>query len=336
MKALLDWKHLSFAYPWYFTLLLLIPFVAWWYFYAGWKNAPRLRLSDTTGITAVKPSLKVRMRPALLALRAVALLLLILALARPQSTNVTESINSEGIDIVLALDVSGSMLAEDLKPNRIEAAKKVALNFVDQRPGDRIGLVIFSGESFTQCPVTIDHDVLKTQLNQVTSGMLEDGTAMGDGLATAVDRLRSAKGKSKVVVLLTDGVNNRGKIGPETALDIAKVYQVRVYTIGAGSKTQALTPVSTEKGAQKVMMDVAIDEPLLRKIAAETGGRYFRATNNQSLAQIYQEIDKLEKTKQEVNTFKHYTELFFPFAYAAIICLIAEMILRYAYFRSIT
>lgn len=337
MRALLDWKHLSFAHPWYFALLLLLPFVIWWYFHTGRKNAPRLRLSDATGIAGMKPSFKVRMRPVLLVLRTMALLMLTIALARPQSTNVTETIDSEGIDIVLALDVSGSMLAEDLKPNRIEAAKKVAMDFIDRRPGDRIGLVIFSGESFTQCPVTIDHDVLKQQLSQVESGMLqEDGTAIGDGLATAVDRLRSAKGKSKVVILLTDGVNNRAKIGPETALDIAKVYKVRVYTIGAGSQTQALMPVSTEKGAEKVMVNVDIDEPLLRKIAAETGGRYFRATNNQSLASIYKEIDKLEKTKQEINTFKHYTELFFPFACIAIICLILELALRYGYFRSVT
>ncbi|XZF12825.1 vWA domain-containing protein [Chitinophagaceae bacterium MMS25-I14] len=337
MKTLLDWKHLSFAHPYFFGLLLLIPLMIWWQYYRKQKDAPALRLTTLSGIGQVKPTWRVRMRPALFALRIAALALLTVALARPQSSNVTESIDSEGIDIVLALDVSGSMLAEDLHPNRIEAAKKVALDFVDQRPTDRIGLVIFSGESFTQCPITIDHNVLKEQISQVQSGMLEDGTAIGNGLATAVDRIRKTNGKSKVIILLTDGVNNTGKIGPETALDIAKAYKVRVYTIGIGTIGEAPMPMKMPDGSMvKQMTKVEIDEPLLKQIAGETGGRFYRATTTASLAAIYKEIDRLEKTKVEISSYKHYAELFFPFALAAIACLALEMLLRYTVFRSIT
>jgi Ca-activated chloride channel homolog len=269
-------------------------------------------------------------------LRVFTLTLLIFALARPQSSNVSETIENEGIDIVLSVDVSGSMLAEDLKPNRIEAAKKVAMDFVDQRPTDRIGLVIFSGESFTQCPITIDHQVLKEQLSQIKSGVLVDGTAIGDGLATAVDRIRRSDGKSRIVILLTDGVNNIGKVGPELALEIAKAYKVRVYTIGVGTRGMAPYPVQTPMGMQKQMQEVQIDEPLLRKLASETGGKYYRATDNQSLTAIYRDIDQLEKTKVEISSYKHYSELFFPLALAAIILLGLEIALRYTVFRSIT
>jgi Ca-activated chloride channel family protein len=278
----------------------------------------------------------VRLRPLLFVLRILALVALIVALARPQSSNVTESIDSEGIDIVLSIDVSGSMLAEDLRPNRIESAKKVAIDFVDQRPTDRIGLVVFAGESFTQCPITIDHNVLKEQISNIKSGVLVDGTAIGMGLATGVDRLRNATGKSRVLILLTDGVNNTGLIDPSTALEIAKAYKVRVYTIGVGTQGSAPYPVQTPMGMQKQMMPVQIDEPLMRKIATETGGKYFRATNNKSLAAIYTEINQLEKTRIDISTYKHYAELFFPFALLAIICLVLEMGLRYTVFRSIT
>jgi Ca-activated chloride channel family protein len=278
----------------------------------------------------------VRFRPVLNVLRIIALIALIIALARPQSSNVTESIDSEGIDIVLSIDVSGSMLAEDFKPNRIEAAKRVAMSFVDQRPTDRIGLVIFAGESFTQCPITIDHNVLKEQISNVKSGVLVDGTSIGMGLATASDRLRKATGKSRVIILMTDGVNNTGLIDPATALEIAKAYKIRVYTIGVGTMGQAPYPAQTPFGTQMQMVPVQIDEPLMKKIAAETGGKYFRATNNASLSNIYQEIDKLEKTKVEISSYKHYAELFFPFAALAIICLALEMLLRYTLFRSIT
>lgn len=335
MNALMDFKHLSFASPLYFLLLLFVPLIVWW----GWYQRRRVtafRLSTISGVSNVAPSLRVRLRPVLTVLRVISVTALTIALARPQSSNVTETIDSDGIDIVLAIDVSGSMLAEDFRPNRIKAAKKVAADFVDQRPGDRIGLVIFSGESFTQCPVTIDHAVLKEQIDNIESGMLVDGTAIGDGLATAVDRLRNTKGKSRIAILLTDGVNNTGKIGPETALEIAKAYKIRVYTIGVGTMGNAVTPVPTPQGIQRVSAPVQIDEPLLKKIAAETGGNYYRATNNNALAGIYKQIDKLEKTAVETNSFKHYAELFFPFAMIAIAALGLEIVLRNTVYRSIT
>jgi len=336
MKALIDWKHLTFAHPLYFGLLLLIPVIVWWHNRQQRRATAAFRLTTIGGLGALKRSLRVRLRPVLTVLRVIALVGLTIALARPQSSNVTETVDSEGIDIMLSVDVSGSMLAEDFKPNRIEAAKKVATDFIDQRPTDRIGLVIFSGESFTQCPVTIDHAVLKEQVASIESGVLVDGTAIGDGLATAVDRLRNTKGKSRIIILLTDGVNNAGKVGPETALDIAKAFKVRVYTIGVGTMGQAPYPQQTPFGMQKVMMPVQIDEPLLKKIARETGGNYYRATNNSSLSTIYQQIDKLEKTKVETSSYKHYAELFFPFALLAIAALVLEVLLRNTVYRSIT
>lgn len=336
MSILFDWKHISFAHPAFFGLLLLLPFMIWWQQRNKITDNPSVRVTSLSGIANIKPTWRVQFRPVLFILRVVALVMLTIALARPQTSNVTENIDSEGVDIVLSLDVSGSMLAEDFKPNRIEAAKKVAMNFVDQRPTDRLGLVIFSGESFTQCPITIDHNVLKEQLSEVKSGVLQDGTAIGMGLATAVDRLRYAKGKSRVVILLTDGVNNTGLIDPMTALEIAKSFKVRVYTIGVGTEGQAPYPVQTPFGIQKQMMPVQIDEALLNKIAKETGGKYYRARNNKALESIYADIDKLEKTKVEISSYKHYAELFFPFALLAIICLLLEMVLRYTVFKSIT
>jgi Ca-activated chloride channel family protein len=336
MNALMDWKHISFAHPLFFGLLLLIPAMIWWSQLQKNRNSPAIRISSISGLDGIKPGPRVRLRPLLLVLRILTLVFLTIALARPQSSNVTETIDSEGIDIVLSIDVSGSMLAEDLKPNRIEAAKKVAIDFLNKRETDRIGLVIFSGESFTQCPITIDHDVLREQLSQIKKGNLVDGTAIGDGLATAVDRIRKSNGKSRVVILLTDGVNNAGKIGPETALEIAKAYKVRVYSIGVGTRGEAPFPVQTPFGTQKQMMPVQIDEALMQKISRETGGKYYRATDNASLVSIYNDIDRLEKTRVEISSFKHYAELFFPFALAAIICLLAEMILRYTFFRSVT
>lgn len=332
----MDWRQVTFAQPWYFLLLLLIPLMIWWQIRQRKKSHPVLRLTTLKGLGEVRPSLRVRLRPLLPTLRIIAVVAITIALARPQSSNVTETVDSEGIDIVLSMDVSGSMLAEDLKPNRIEASKKMALEFIDQRPTDRIGLVVFSGESFTQCPITIDHEVLKEQVSQIKSGMLVDGTAIGDGLATAVDRIRRSNGQSKVIILLTDGVNNIGKIGPELALEVAKTYKVRVYTIGVGTRGMAAYPVQTPFGMQKQMQEVQIDEPLLEKIARETGGKYYRATDNKSLAAIYKDIDTLEKTKVEVSSYRHYAELFFPLALIAIICLTLEMLLRYTYFRTIT
>lgn len=334
--ALTDLTNISFAHPWFFLLLLIIPFMIWWQITKKKKANPAIRLTTLQGITEVKPSWRVRLRPAMFILRVISLIALTFALARPQSSNVKENIESEGIDIVLSLDVSGSMEAEDLKPNRIEAAKDVALEFINQRPTDRIGLVVFAGESFTQVPITIDHNVLKEQLKQVKSGLMMDGTAIGMGLATGVDRLRTSKAKSKILILLTDGVNNTGLIDPSTALEIAKTYGVRVYTIGIGTKGEAPYPVQTPMGTQTRMMPVQIDEALLQKIATETGGKYYRATDNKSLREVYEEIDQLEKTKIEISSYKRYAELFFPFALVAIICIVLEMLLRYTVFRSVT
>ncbi len=336
MKAYLDLQHLSFAHPLYFLLLLLIPVIIWWQIEKKKRDNPAMRLTTIGGIATFKTNGKAQYRPILFVLRILGLVALIIALARPQTSNTQENIDSNGIDIVLGIDVSGSMLAEDFKPNRTEAAKIEALKFVDQRPSDRIGLVIFAGESFTMCPITIDHNVLKEQISQIKTGMIVDGTSIGMGLATCVDRLRNAKGKSKVIILMTDGVNNTGLIDPNTALEIAKAFKVRCYTIGIGTNGQAVIPVQTPMGVQKQMMPVEIDEPLLRQIAGQTGGKYFRATNNKSLANIYEDIDKLEKTSVEVSSYKRYAELFFPFAIFAIICLAAEMTLRYTVFKSIT
>jgi Ca-activated chloride channel family protein len=332
----LDWQHFRFAYPVFFMLLLLVPFMMWWQSRSRKTNFPVMRLTTLAGLEKMKPTGKVRLRPILFTLRIISVIMLAIALARPQSSNVTERIDSDGIDIVIGIDVSGSMLAEDFKPNRIEAAKAAAGRFVTDRPTDRIGLVIFSGESFTLCPITIDHNVLKEQINSVKSGMLIDGTSIGMGLATAVDRLRYAKGKSKVIILLTDGVNNTGLIDPNTALEIAKAYKVRVYTVGIGTMGEALMPIPTPNGTQNMMMKVEIDEPLLKQIATETGGKYYRATNNKTLSDIYSNINKLEKTKVDISSFKHYTELFFPFAAIAVLCLLLEMLLRYTVFKSIT
>ena len=336
MNAFLDWKHITFAQPVFFGLLLLIPAMIWWYLRSKKDDSPALRLTTVSGISQIKTGGKAQFRPILFVLRIVALIALSIALARPQTSNTTENIDSEGIDIVLAIDVSGSMLAEDFKPNRYEAAKSVALKFVDQRPTDRIGLVIFSGESFTMCPITIDHNVLKEQIAQIHNGMIVDGTSIGMGLATAVDRLRYSTGKTKVIILMTDGVNNMGLIDPNTALEIAKAFKVRIYSIGIGTIGQAVIPVQTPMGIQKQMMPVEIDEPLLKQMARETNGKYFRATGNKSLEDIYKDIDKLEKTKVDITSYKHYAELFFPFALIAIICLALEMLLRYTVFRSIT
>ena len=336
MKAFLDWKHITFAHPYFFALLLIVAAMVWWQTQRRKNSNPSLRLTSISGLPFSQPGFKARYRPALFVLRVIGLVSLVIALARPQSTNTTTNNDTEGIDMVLGVDVSGSMLAEDFKPNRIEAAKQVAIDFVDKRPNDRIGLVIFSGESFTMCPITIDHNVLKEQIMHVKSGMIVDGTSIGMGLATAVDRLRNSKAKSRVIVLMTDGVNNTGLIDPVTALEIAKAYKIRVYTIGVGTQGQAIMPMPTPMGTVKQMVAVEIDEPLLKQIAAQTGGKYFRATNNKSLQTIYDDIDKLEKTNIEVTSYKHYAELFFPFALLAIISLVLEMVLRYTFFKSIT
>lgn len=265
--------------------------------------------------------------------RLLAVVLIITAMARPQTKFEEQNIEGEGVDIVLCIDVSGSMTAQDLTPNRLEAAKTVAIDFVNKRITDRIGIVIFSGESFTQCPLTTDHRVLVSAIENIRNGLLEDGTAIGSGLGTSVDRLRSSKSKSKVVILLTDGENNGGLIDPETAKEIAKAFQIKVYTIGVGTDGYAPQPVNTPMGVVMQNGKVSIDEKLLKQIAGETGGKYFRAKDNNGLAGIYAEINQLERSKIEISNRVRFTEKFFPFIIAALAFLLLEVILKFTLFR---
>ncbi len=278
---------------------------------------------------------RIWLRHVLFALEVLAIVFLVFALARPQSSNSWQTYTSEGIDIVLALDISGSMLARDFTPDRLEAAKEVATKFILERPQDKIGLVIFAGESFTQCPLTTDQAVLVNLLREVKSGMIEDGTAIGLGLANAVNRLKDSPAKSKVVILLTDGVNNRGAIAPATAAELAKTYGIRVYTIGVGTYGEAPYPVQTPFGVQLQNVPVEIDEDVLQQIAALTGGKYFRATDNDKLKQIYQEIDQLEKSKIEVKHFSKKNEQYFIFGLIGMCLLITQALLRYTVLRKI-
>ena len=267
-------------------------------------------------------------------LRILGMACLIIALARPQTRNDEQMITGQGIDIILCMDVSGSMLAQDFLPNRLEAMKQVAVQFVDKRPTDRIGLVVFAGESFTVCPITTDRSMLKSHILSAQSSFLADGTAIGDGLSTSVERLRGSTAKSKVVILLTDGENQGGLIDPLTAKEIAKSDGVKVYTVGMGTEGYASAPMQSETGQVTLQKQkVNIDEPLLRQIAGETGGLYFRARDNNSLQNIYTEIDKLEKTKVDISVLKRYTEEFFPFAVAAAFFILLELLLRYTIFK---
>ena len=273
----------------------------------------------------------------MIATRLIAIALFIVVLARPQSRSSYKDVKTEGIDIVMALDISGSMLAKDFKPNRIEAAKEVAQDFIDSRPNDRIGLVIFSGESFTQCPLTTDHAVIKNLFSGIHTGMVADGTAIGNGLATAVTRVKDSKAKSKVIILLTDGVNNQGSVAPLTAAEIAKAFSVRVYTIGVGTIGKALAPIAMypDGSYEYGYVDVNIDEKVLNSISDMTGGKYFRATDNDKLKDIYKEIDRLEKTIFEEKNFTNKAEHFLPFALAAALFLLVEFALKNTLFKSI-
>jgi len=328
-------KTLTFGNPDFLFLLLAIPLLAAWYFYRKKRYTADLQVSTIEGFAKVGKNLKFYTYHGLYVLRLLAITLLIIALARPQTSLSRQDISVEGIDLVIALDVSGSMLAMDFKPDRLEAAKDLAIEFIDGRPNDRIGLVIFSGETFTQCPLTTDHAVLKNLFRDIHSGMIDDGTALGDGLATAVNRLRGSKAVSKVIILLTDGVNNMGSLDPRSAAEIAKLYGIRIYTIGIGSIGQAPYPVQTPFGMQTQMMPVNIDEALLQEIARGTDGKYFRATNNAKLRSIYQEIDKMEKSKIDVTEFRKKNEEFFPLVLLAFIFIGIEVLLRYLYLKNI-
>ncbi len=321
--------------PQYFLLLLLLVPLIVWYIFKHHQLSASIQVSDSRPYLYAGKSFKNYFKHLPFILRLLAFILLIIVLARPQSSNSWKNEVTKGIDIIISLDISGSMLAEDFKPNRIEAAKSVAIDFISGRPHDRIGLVVFSGESFTQCPITTDHPVLVNLFKDLKNGMLQDGTAIGMGLATAVARLKESKSISKVVILLTDGVNNAGSVPPLTAAEIARVYGVRVYTVGIGTTGKAPYPFQTAFGVQYQNVDVEIDEDVLRQISQLTGGKYFRATNNEKLREIYNEIDRLEKSRIDVRNYNERVEEYFIFALIAGLLLLTEFLIRFIILRNI-
>jgi Ca-activated chloride channel family protein len=331
-------SELEFLHPYYlYLLILLIPAIVWYIFRNNRVQAD-LRISQLAPFLSIRKGLRVYFRHLPFILRMITLALLILILARPQSTNRWQNESVEGIDIMLALDISGSMLAADLSPNRVEASKEVASSFIAGRPNDRIGIVLFGGESFTQCPLTADHAVLLNLLQEVNVGIIEDqSTAIGLGLANAVKRLKDSDAKSRVVILVTDGVNNAGSVDPLTAAEIAKTFGIRVYTIGVGTHGMAPFPVRDAFGnVFYQQMKVEIDEAILRQISEMTQGTYFRATNNQKLKEIYADIDLLEKTRIHVRQYSRKYEQYGTFALAALITLLLEILLRNTVLRTIT
>lgn len=326
---------ISFKNPEFFYLfLLLIPLIGW-YVWRNKKLGASLQFSSLMGFARIPKNWKYYFRHSVFVSFLLSLSFLIAALARPQSSNSWQNVTTEGIDIVIALDISSSMLAMDFQPNRIEAAKDVAIKFISGRPNDKIGLVVFSGESFTQCPLTTDHAAVVNLFTNIESGMIEDGTAIGNGLATAVSRLKESNAVSKVIILLTDGENNRGEIAPVTAAELAKTYGIRVYTIGVGTIGNAPYPIQTPFGVQVRDVEVKIDEATLQKIAETTDGKYFRATNNNKLAEIYKEIDKLEKSKIDVTQYSKKDEQYLRFALLGTLFLILAVALKTTIFRNI-
>ena len=329
-------KNMTLVNPEALALLIIIPLGVWYYLRRTKTRYPYFRISSLDGLQNIG-SWRSWLRTWLPILRGLAFLLFVIALARPQEVLKEEEIKAEGIDIFLVIDLSSSMLAQDFKPDRLEVSKKVAAEFVDKRAFDRIGLAVFAGEAFTQCPLTTDHRILKDFLATVKCGFLEDGTAIGMGLATAVNRIKNSEAKSKVVILLTDGVNNAGYIQPITAAEIAKTYGVKIYSIGAGSTGEALTPTGRlSNGEYRYgFRKVEIDEALLQKISELTGGRYFRATSAESLERIYEEIDDLEKTEMDVTSIKRYNENFRPFLVLGLIFLGIELLLKITVLRTL-
>lgn len=318
-----------FEYPSLMWLLLVPVLLAALYIYRELASrVPHLRVSNAAPWLSSGGTFLSVLRHLPFVLRLSALCLIIVAIARPRSSSQVEKIDTEGIDIVLAMDVSTSMLARDFTPDRISAAKDIAIEFIAQRPSDRMGIVVFAGESYTQCPLTTDRATLINMMKEVQTDLIEDGTAIGNGLATAVARMSGSDAPSRVVILLTDGVNNRGEVAPLTAAQIAKTYGIRVYTIGVGANGMAPYPVVTPWGIEERKIQVEIDEELLKGIAETTGGRYFRATDNTKLQEIYAEINRMEKSKTSIDSFPVYKELFSPFAIAALICLLAELLVR--------
>lgn len=329
-------KEIVFANPAFLYFLLVIPLLVAYYILRQNKAFASVRIPGIQPFENSGKTFRHWLRHILFAFRTIAIGLLIITLARPQATNTYQDTSTEGIDIVLALDISGSMLARDFKPDRLEASKNVATEFISGRPYDRMGLVVFSGESFTQCPVTTDHAVLINLMREIKSGMIEDGTAIGEGLATAVNRIKDSEAKSKVIILLTDGVNNRGIIAPITAAEIAKTFGIRVYTIGVGTQGVAPYPVQTPFGVQYQDMPVEIDEGILKEISQMTDGRYFRATDNEKLVQVYSEIDKMEKSRIDVRQYKVREELFFIPSLIAVIMILLEVFLRNILLKNLT
>lgn len=330
-------NSINFLHPWFFLLLLVLPMVAYWRYRQRGLHYASLKMPTLQAVKELG-SWKVTLQKWLPLFRALAFIALVFALARPQLTLKEENVTADGIDIFLVIDLSSSMLAQDFKPDRLEVSKRVASDFVDKRKYDRIGLAVFAGEAFTQCPLTTDHNVLKDFISELRCGLLEDGTAIGMGLATAVNRIKDSDAESKVVILLTDGVNNAGYVKPLTAAEISKEFDVKVYTIGVGTEGEALAPISRRSDGryQFGRTRVEIDEALLTQIAEMTGGKYFRATNEQRLESIYAEIDRLEKTEIDVTTIKRYSEEYYRFVWIALALLVLEMLLRFTILRSIT
>ncbi len=319
-----------FEYPALLWLLVIPALMLVHYVYIELSGRrPHLRVPDVKFWKAGGRSVLGVIRHLPFVLRTIALVMIIIAIARPRSSTKMDKIDTEGIDIVLAMDVSTSMLARDFTPDRISAAKDIAIEFISQRPSDRMGIVVFAGESYTQCPLTTDRATLINLMKEIETGLIEDGTAIGNGLATAVARMQNSDAKSRVVILLTDGVNNSGEITPQTAADIAKTYGIRVYTIGVGANGTAPYPVMTPWGVQMQNVEVEIDENLLKNIAETTGGRYFRATDNTKLSEIYSEINKMEKARTTIDSFPIYKELFTGFALIALACLLLEVLISF-------
>jgi len=328
-------SNLEFTNPSFLWLLLLIPILAVWYFFVKNIDSANLKIASTDGFT--QPNFWAKVKPLLYVLRLLAISSLIIALARPRNIEVSKKTKTtRGIDIVMAIDVSASMLAKDLKPNRLEALKAVATKFVNQRPNDRIGIVVYAGESYTQTPITSDKTIVKNTIRNIKWGQIIDGTAIGMGLGSAVNRLKDSKAKSKVIILLTDGVNNTGFVDPKTATELAKELNIKVYTIGLGTNGTALFPVAKDLYGKLIFRNapVEIDEDLLKYIAKETGGQYFRATGNKKLESIYNEINKLEKTKVEEFKYYNFEEKYRPLVILAGFLIMLEMLLRFTIYRS--
>ena len=326
-------NDITFAYYPFLLFLLAIPLLIAWYIWKYKERRAEIRYSNTAFLKDVKKPLRVRLVHLPFTLRMAAMALLIIALARPQSSSKLEEISVEGIDIMIALDISGSMLAEDFKPNRLEAAKDNAIEFINMRRGDRIGVSIFAGQSFTLCPLTTDHNLLKDLLSAVHTGMVDDGTAIGDGLATAINRLRDSEAISKVIILLTDGINNAGVIDPLTAAEIASIQNIRVYTIGVGSDGPVPYPFQSPFGVQYRNVEIPVDEKLLQEMAEMTGGRYFWANTPGKLTEVYNEIDQMERSKIDVTEFARKHDEFLPLVLLALLLIFGEVFLRYTVLR---